>query len=331
VRAATINGGRIEIAERPDPEPVDDLVVVRVAAAGLNRADLMQLAGFYPAPPGSPPDIPGMEFAGVVHAVGPKARGVEIGARVFGIAGGGAQAEYVAVPAAQCAAVPDGLDLIAMGGAPEAFVTAHDALMSHAQLRADEWVLVHAVGSGVGTAVLQLAVAFGAHVVGTARTDTKLDRCRPLGLAHGFVPTLVDGQLDVDALASQVIETTDGGAHVTVDLAGGRYVEADIAAAAVQGRVVFVGAIAGGHATLPILTVMGKRLTLIGTVLRARSAAEKAAATEGFVRDVVPLLAEHRVAPVVEAVMPLGRAADAYALVASDATFGKVILDCNEL
>ena len=131
--------------------------------------------------------------------------------------------------------------------------------------------------------------------------------------------------------ASQVIATTDGGAHVTVDLAGGRYVEADISAAAVRGRVVLVGAIAGGHAALPILTVMGKRLTLIGTVLRARSASEKAAATEGFVRDVVPLLAEHRVAPVVEAVMPLGRAAEAYALVASDTTFGKVILDCAAL
>jgi len=329
VRAATINGGRIEIAQRPDPEPRDDLVVVRVVGAGLNRADLMQLAGHYPAPAGSPGDIPGLEFAGVVHALGPHARGVEIGARVFGIVGGGAQAEYVAVPDTQCAAVPDGLDLIAMGGTPEAFVTAHDALVTHAQLRSGEWVLVHAVGSGVGTAVVQLAAAFGARVVGTARTATKLDRCRPLGLTHGVVPPLVDGQLDVQALAAQVIDATDGGAHVTVDLVGGRYVEADIAAAAVRGRVVFVGTIAGAQATLAILAVMGKRLTLIGTVLRARTTAEKAAATEGFVRDVVPLLAARRVGPVVEAVMPLDRAADAYALVASDATFGKVILDCS--
>lgn len=329
MRAATINGDRIEIAERPEPEPRDDLVVVRVLAAGLNRADLMQLAGLYPAPAGSPPDIPGMEFAGVVEALGPQAHGVEIGARVFGFVGGGAQAEYVAVPAAQCAVVPDGLDMIAMGGAPEAFVTAHDALVTHARLAAGEWVLVHAVGSGVGTAVCQLAVAFGAHVVGTARTDTKLGRCRALGMADGFVPTLVDGQVDVDALASQVIAATGGGADVTVDLAGGRYVQVDVAAAALQGRVVLVGAIAGATATLPILTVMGKRLTLIGTVLRARTPAEKAAATEGFVRDVVPLLAQGRLAPVVEAVLPLDRAAEAYALVASDATFGKVILDCS--
>src|SRR5689334_10598082 len=147
MRAATITDGRIEIADRPDPEPTGDLVVVRVHGAGLNRADLLQLAGNYPAPPGSPPDIPGLEFAGVVEAVGPRATGVAVGDRVFGITGGGSQAEYVAVPAAQCAPVPDGLDLIAMGGAPEAFVTAHDALVTKAGLRAGEWLLVHAVGS----------------------------------------------------------------------------------------------------------------------------------------------------------------------------------------
>jgi NADPH:quinone reductase len=329
VRAATINEGRVEVAERPDPEARDDLVVVRVHGAGLNRADLMQLAGNYPAPPGSPPDIPGMEFAGVVEAVGPEAAGVEVGARVFGIVGGGAQAEYVAVPAGQCAAVPDGLDLITMGGAPEAFVTAHDALVSHAHVQPAEWVLIHAIGSGVGTAALQLAIALGARVIGTARTDSKLERCRALGLAHGLVPKLDDGQLDADALAWAVIEATDGGAHVTVDLVGGRYVEADVAAATVQGRIVLVGAMAGARATLPILAVMGKRLTIIGTVLRGRNALEKAAATDGFVRDVVPLLADGRLAPIVETVMPLDRVADAYDLVASDATFGKVILDCR--
>jgi NADPH:quinone reductase len=329
VRAATISEGRIEVAERPVPEARDDLVVVRVQGAGLNRADLMQLAGNYPAPPGSPPDIPGMEFAGVVEAVGPQAAGVEVGARVFGIVGGGAQADYVAVPAGQCAAVPDGLDLITMGGAPEAFVTAHDALVSHAHVQPGEWVLIHAVGSGVGTAALQLAVALGARVIGTARTDSKLERCRALGLAHGLVPKLDDGQLDADALAWAVIEATEGGAHVTVDLVGGRYVEADVAAATVQGRIVLVGAMGGARATLPILAVMGKRLTIIGTVLRGRNALEKAAATDGFVRDVVPLLADGRLAPIVETVMPLDRVADAYDLVASDTTFGKVILDCR--
>jgi putative PIG3 family NAD(P)H quinone oxidoreductase len=329
MRAATITEGRIEIAERPAPEATGDLVVVRVHGAGLNRADLLQRAGNYPAPAGSPADIPGLEFAGVVEACGPEARGVEVGARVFGIAGGGSQAEYVAIPAGQCAPVPDGLDLVELGGAPEAFVTAHDALVTQANVQSGEWVLVHAVGSGVGTTALQLANAFGARVIGTARTQTKLDRCSAMGLEHAIVPPAKDGELDVDALAWSIIEATDGGAHVTIDLAGGAYVEADVAAAASEGRIVLVGSIAGPRATLSLPAIMGKRLTIHGTVLRARNAHEKAAATDAFVRDVVPLLAGRKVAPVVECVLPLDRAAEAYDLVASDATFGKVILDCT--
>jgi putative PIG3 family NAD(P)H quinone oxidoreductase len=329
MKTTTIADGRIEVVERPDPEPHDDHVVVRVHGAGLNRADLLQLAGNYPAPAGSPPDIPGLEFAGEVVAVGPDASGVEVGARVFGICGGGAQAEYLAVPAAQCARVPDGLDLVAMGGAPEAFVTAHDALITKAKLQSGEWLLIHAVGSGVGTTALQLANAFGARAIGTARTESKLDRCRELGLAHGIVPPMTDGALDVDALAWSILEATDGGADVTIDLAGGRYAEVDIAAAALLGRIVLVGMVAGTRSNFPLSAVMGKRLTIIGTVLRARSAAEKATATDGFARDIVPLLADRRVAPIVEKVLPLDQAADAYELVASDTTFGKVILDCR--
>ncbi len=329
MRAAIAVDGRIEVVDRPRPEVRDDLVLVRVHGAGLNRADVLQRAGRYPAPPGSPPDIPGLEFAGIVETLGPAARGVEVGARVFGITGGGAHAEYVAVPAAQCARVPDGLDLVTMGGVPEAFVTAHDALVTNAHLAAGEWVLVHAVGSGVGTAVLQLANALHAHVVGTARTESKLDRCRELGLAQGIVPPLTDGALDVDALAWSIVDATSGGAHVTVDLVGGSYVEADIAAAVTKGRIVLVGTIAGGRATVPIVSIMGKRLTIVGTVLRARSADEKAAATAAFVRDVVPMLADGRVTPVVDTVVPLADAPAAYDLVASDTTFGKVILDCR--
>lgn len=329
MKAATIVDGRIEVVDRPDPQATDDLVVVRVHGAGLNRADLLQLAGNYPAPPGSPADIPGLEFAGVVESVGPQATGIEVGARVFGIAGGGTQAARVAIPAAQCAPVPDGLDLVAMGGAPEAFVTAHDALVTKAHVQPGEWVVIHAVGSGVGTTALQLANAFGAKVLGTARTQSKLDRCTEIGLAHAIVPPVADGELDVDALAWSIVEATEGGANVTINLVGGRYVEADVSAAALEGRIVLISAMAGGRASLPIHAVMGKRLTIIGTVLRARNAQEKAAATEGFVRDVVPLLADGRVAPIVETVIPLEQAADAYELVASDTTFGKVILDCR--
>jgi NADPH:quinone reductase-like Zn-dependent oxidoreductase len=146
---------------------------------------------------------------------------------------------------------------------------------------------------------------------------------------HAIVPPLANGELDVDALAWNILELTEGGVAVTIDLAGGRYAEVDIAAAAVQGRIVLVGAIAGTSATLPIHITMAKRLSIYGTMLRARSAEEKAAATAAFVRDVVPMLADGRIAPIVDAELPLDRAAEAYELVRSDQTFGKVILDCS--
>jgi NADPH:quinone reductase len=330
VRAITIVDGHLEVADRPLPEPSPDGVVVRVHGAGLNRADLLQRAGFYPAPPGVPPDIPGMEFAGVVAAVGANVTTHATGGRVFGITGGGAQAEYVAVPAVHCAVVPANLDLVEMGGVPEAFFTAHDAMVTQAHVVRGEWVLVHAVGSGVGTAALQLAHALGARVVGTARTPEKIERCRALGLDAGIQPTLTaDGALDVDALAWSIVEATDGGADVTLDLVGGDYVIADINAARLKGRIVCIGMMAGSRAHLPIGSILAKRLTVIGTVLRSRDVVEKAAATDAFVRYVVPLLAEGKVAPIVEAVIPLAQADDAYALLQSDTTFGKVILDCS--
>lgn len=330
MRAITIVEGHLEVAERPVPEPGPDGVVVRVSSAGLNRADLLQRAGRYPAPPGVPADIPGMEFAGVVDAIGANVSTRAVGDRVFGIIAGGAQAEYVGVPAVHCAIVPEGLDLVAMGGVPEVYITAHDAMVTQAHVAPGEWVLVHAIGSGVGTAALQLAHAFGARVVGTARTADKLDRCRALGLDAGIEPTrTADGALDVDALAWAIVEATGGGAHVTLDLVGGDYVIADVNAAAPKGRIVCIGTIAGGRATLPITAILGKRLTVIGTVLRGRDVAEKAAAVDAFVRDVVPLLADRRIEPIIDATFPLDQADAAYALLESDATFGKVILDCS--
>jgi putative PIG3 family NAD(P)H quinone oxidoreductase len=323
----TVGDGTIEVREHPDPQPLPGEVLVRVAGAGLNRADLMQRAGFYPAPPGSPPDIPGMEFAGTVVALGDGVERPTVGTRVFGIVGGGAQAELLTVPAGQCATVPDGLDLVVMGGVPEAFVTAHDAMCTQAAVAAGEWVLVHAVGSGVGTTALQLAKAFGARVVGTSRSAHKLEQCRPLGLDHGIVPpTTAEGGLDVLALAAEITRVTERGADVVLDLVAGPYVEADVLAAAPGGRIVLIGTLAGGSATLQILTVMQKRLRIFGTTLRGRSVAEKTRVTEAFEREVVPLLADGTIAPVVEAILPLAEANAAYELLASDATFGKVIL-----
>ena len=213
---------------------------------------------------------------------------------MFGIVGGGAQAEYLAVPAAHCAPVPDGLDLVAMGGVPEVFITAHDAMVTQARVRAGEWVLVHAVGSGVGTAALQLAKrvrrARRRHRAHAKRSSN--GAARSASTSGSCPPPTADGALDVDALAWSIVEATGGGADVTLDLVGGAYVEADVAAAAPRGRIVCIGTIAGARATLPVVAILGKRLTLIGTVLRPRDVEEKAAATDAFVRDVVPLLAD---------------------------------------
>ena len=315
--------GTLRVEDRPAPEPGACEVRVRVRGAGINRADLMQRLGFYPAPPGIPPDIPGLEFAGVVDALGPDVASPAIGDRVFGVTGGGAQAQQVIVPASHCAIVPEGLDLVAAGGIPEVFVTAHDAMRTRGRLAAGEHVLVHAVGSGVGTAVVQLAKAYGCTVTGTARTKSKLDQARSLGMDHGIV-----APRELEPLAfSQAIVEHGGAPDVVVDLVGGAYVTAEVAAIAPGGRIIIVGTLAGGMPAVPLLGLMQKRAEMHGTVLRPRSIADKAAATTAFVDEVVPMLASGEVRPIVDRVFPLGEAADAYALVETDTTFGKVILD----
>ncbi len=317
--------GSLTIEDRPTPEPAPGEVRVRVHGAGLNRADLLQRAGFYPAPPGIAADIPGLEFAGTVDAHGEGVSIPEIGAKVFGVTGGGAQAEYVVVPAVHCAPVPDSLDLVTAGGVPEVFVTAHDAMRTRGRLQPGEHVLVHAVGSGVGTAVVQLAKAFGCTVTGTARTDSKLVDARALGLDHGI---LVPRELDPLGLAREIIER-GGPPDVVIDLVGGDYVAADVSALAPGGRIIIVGTLAGGNPAVPLLGLMQKRGEIHGTVLRPRSITDKAAATDAFVAEVVPLLADARVAPIVDQVIALADASDAYAVLDADTNFGKVILDAS--
>src|SRR6478735_11109247 len=309
--------GTLVLEERPVPEPGPGEVLVRVHGAGLNRADLLQRQGFYPAPPGVPADIPGMEFAGIVERTGPGVDAPAPVTAVFGVVGGGAQAEYVVIPAPHCATVPADIDLVTAGGIPEVFVTAHDAMRTRGRLEAGEHVLVHAVGSGVGTAVVQLAKSFGCTVTGTARTQSKLDDA-----------ILAPREIEPLALADAIREH-GGPPDVVIDLVGGPYVTAEVAAIAPRGRIVIVGTLAGGMPAVPLLGLMQKRAEMHGTVLRPRSIADKAAATDAFVADVVPLLADGRVSPVVDTVFPLDAAADAYALVEADTTFGKVILDAG--
>jgi len=291
-----------------------------VRASALNRADLLQRAGRYPAPAGAPSDIPGLEFAGEVAALGPGAREWKEGDRVFGIVGGGAHAEYLVTHERTLAAVPEPLTWEQAGAVPEAFITAHDALVTQAALRPGERVLVHAVGSGVGLVAVQLARAFGASVFGTTRTADKLARAREYGLDDGVA--LGAG---VDALVPAVLEWSGGrGADVVLDLVGGPYVAPSLAALALRGRVILIGTVAGPDAALPLRTMLGKRATVRGTTLRARPLEEKILATRAFAAEALPLLARGAVRVPLDRVFPLDEIAAAHAYLEGNASFGKV-------
>ena len=327
MRAAVITrpGGPevLEIRSVPCPEPGTSDVLVRVHASALNRADLLQRAGRYPAPAGSPADIPGMEFAGEVVAVGAGVTLWHEGDRVFGIAGGGANAEFLTVHERTVAAIPDGLSWTEAAAVPEAFITVHDALVTQAGVRASENVLVHAVGSGVGLAAVQLARAVGAIPFGTARTKDKIERAREYGLEDGVVVAE-----DLDVIAPEVARWTRGvGANVVLDLVGGAYTAASVRAAAPLARILLIGTVAGGSATIPLGMVLAKRLTLRGTVMRARPLEEKIAVTRAFAAQVVPLLARGAVRPVIDRVFALDKLADAHAYLESNASFGKVVIE----
>ncbi|HEY2856515.1 MAG TPA: NAD(P)H-quinone oxidoreductase [Gemmatimonadaceae bacterium] len=329
MRAAVIaRPGGPEVLEMQDvarPQPGTGEVLVRVRATALNRADLLQRQGRYPAPPGWPADIPGMEVAGEVAACGSGTSLWKQGDRVYGIVGGGGNAEYVITHERTLAAVPPNLTWTEAAAVPEAFITAHDALVTQADVRLSERVLIHAVGSGVGLAAVQLARASGAIPIGDARTRDKIDRARAFGLEDGIV---VNG--DPNDIAARVASLTNGtGAEVVLDLVGGPYLTASIAAAAPKGRIILIGTMAGREATVPLGVILGKRLTIRGTVLRARSLEEKIAATRAFAAQVGPLLAGGVVRPVVDRVFRLDQIADAHRHLESNKTFGKVVLEVS--
>jgi len=304
------------------PPPTADRVRVRVRAAGLNRADVYQRRGLYPAPPGYPQNIPGLEFAGEVEAVGEEVRHWKIGRRVFGITAGGAQAEYIIVPENHLAEIPANLDWAEAAAVPEVFITAHDALFTHANLRSAESMLVHAAGSGVGTAAIQLASVAGATAFGTSRTADKLERAKAFGLNNAVV---VGG--DPQTMVAPVMEWTHGrGVNVIIDLVGAAYLEANLNALASKGRLVLVGTTAGAKGTFDISVAMGKRLTIVGTTLRGRSLEEKATATRLFAEQVVPLLADGTVRPVVDRIYKMEEVRDAHIRMEGNESFGKIIL-----
>jgi putative PIG3 family NAD(P)H quinone oxidoreductase len=326
MRAAVITtpGGPevLRVLERPIPPLGNDQILVRVHASALNRADLMQREGRYPAPPGAPVDIPGLEFAGEVAAVGEPISRWRVGERVFGITGGGGHAEFVVTHEEAVAAVPRSLSWIEAAAVPEAFITAHDALVTQARVQPGERVLIHAVGSGVGLAATQLVRAFGAIPYGTARTADKVARARDYGLEDG----IVIGQ-DLEAIPARVAAWTDGrGMDVTLDLVGGGYLDPTVRATALKGRIMLVGTVAGRTGVLPLGVMLNKRITIRGTVLRARSLDEKVAATRAFAKEVVPLLERGDVRPVIDSVFDIGDIGNAHERMASNESFGKIVI-----
>ena len=312
----------LELREVPVPEPARGEVRVRVRATAVNRADLLQRMGGYPAPPGSPPDIPGLEIAGEVDRVGEGVTELREGDRVFAVVGGGGYAEHVVVHARTLARIPDGMSFTDAAAVPEAFVTAWDAMVEQAKLGAGERVLVHAVGSGVGTAAVQIARAIGARSLGTARSEDKLERARALGMDEGLVVGK-DG-----AFAQEVLGRTGGrGVDVVLELVGGSYVAEDLACVASRGRVVLVGLMAGSRVDLDLSLLLRKRVELRGTVLRARPLEEKILATRALERHLVPLLSRGALKPIVDRILPLAQAAEAHRHMQSNATFGKLVLE----
>lgn len=311
----------LELREVPTPEPQRGEVRVRVRATAVNRADMLQRMGQYPAPPGWPQDIPGMEIAGEVDALGEGVADLAKGDRVFGLVGGGGYAENVVVHARTLAHMPPDMSFADAAAIPEVFVTAWDAMVDQAGLAPGETVLVHAVGSGVGTAGVQIARAVGARAIGTARTPQKIGRARELGLEHGIV---VEGAKFADEVLAQ---TGGAGVDVVLELVGGAYVAQDLACLALKGRIVVVGMMAGTQADIALPQLMHKRAILRGTVLRARPLEERILSARSLQRHLVPLFASGALRPVVDRVFPLARAADAHRLMQKNETFGKLVLE----
>ena len=311
----------LEMSERPEPPLGGDQVRVRVRASGLNRADLIQRKGGYPAPPGVSDDVPGLEYSGTVEEVGEACRLRRPGDRVMGILSGGGYAECLVVPERATIRVPEEVGLTEAGAIPEVFLTAWDALGNLGQLRSGESVLIHAIGSGVGTAALQLARAMGATTFGTSRTRDKVAGALELGLDAGVV---------ADAAGHWVEEvkrrSRGHGVDVILDLVGATYIEWNLDVLGNRGRWVVVGVPGGAKGAIDLRRLMAKRATVHGTVLRARPDEEKTALAREFERTVVPLFERGLLKPVIDRTYSPSQAADAHRRMEANESFGKLML-----
>lgn len=311
MHAVVVRDNELVWEERDDPVPGDTELLVAVRAAGVNSADLLQRQGFYPAPPGSPPDIPGMELAGEVTATGRRVRRFSPGDRVMAVVGGGAQATMATVEEDHALAVPDGVGWPEAGGFPEVFSTAHDALFTRAGLAMGDRLLVTGAAGGVGTAAVQLAAAAGAHVTASVRNAGHHRAVADLGAERVVSPD----------------EAAGGGPYdVVLELVGAASLPGALGALAIGGRVVVIGVGSGGKVEVDLLAIMQKRAWLTGSTLRARDRTAKAEVARAVAAHVVPLLGSGRLSVPVCATFPLAEASAAYERFAAGSKLGKVVL-----
>lgn len=313
----------LRIAERLDPVPGPGDVLIEVAAAGVNRPDVLQRQGAYPPPAGAS-DLPGLEVAGTIRALGTGVTGWRAGDRVCALVNGGGYASLCVAPAGQCLPVPSELDFVAAAALPETSFTVWTNVFDRGRLRAGESALFHGGTSGIGTTAIQMAVARGARVFATAGTDEKCRACERLGAVRAINYRTAD-------FVAQVQAATDGrGVDLVLDIMGGSYVTRNLAVLATEGRLVQIGLLEGSSATIDLWRILSRRLTLTGSTLRSRSAAEKAAIASALRAEVWPLVEQGAVRPVVHATFPLDRAADAHRLMESSAHIGKIVLTVSE-
>ena len=324
MRAVFINefGGTENLAVREipvPPSPEKREVRVRVRAAGLNRADILQRMGRYPAPKGYPERVPGLEFSGEIESLGVAVDGYSVGDRVMGIIPGGAQVDLLNIDASLLSRIPDRLTFEEAAAIPEAFTTAFDAVILQAHLQKGESLLIHAVASGVGLAAVQIARKIGAHIYGTSRSEEKLARADEFGLAGSIV---VDSSGSFAGRLKPVVEGID----VILDLVGAKYLMDDIDILNEKGRLMLVGLTGGTRAELDLSVVLRKRLSIIGTVLRSRSFSEREVLTASFNREILPLFEKNELRPVLDRVYPVEEVREAHTRIENNENFGKVVL-----
>ncbi len=309
----------LQLQSRSKPICKDSEILVKIKATAVNRADVLQRKGNYPAPVGASPDVPGLEYAGVVEEVGSEVIGFKIGDRVFGLAAGGTYQDYLALESATVMHLPETLGWLEAAAIPEAFITAYDAAFLQAQLKEKEYLLVSAAASGVGIAAAQMARAFGAISIGTVRQASKVEELKKY---FDHVICVQNGQF-----AEPVNQITDGGVNVVLELVGGDYLAEDLKCTRSKGRIMVVGLLAGAKCNFNLGALLSKRLTVRGTTLRGRSTEEKSEVTRAFEENFLPLFNAGKLKAVVDKVFALSDASEAHKMMEANQNFGKIVLD----